>query len=74
MKGATMNQEPYEWDQLLTAKEVAALVRVHIVTFYRWCREGHGPREVKLGDVIRYAESDVRRWVASRQGERGEVA
>lgn len=69
-----MKSDAYEWDQLLTAQEVADLVRVHVVTFRHWCRRGQGPRETRLGSVARYAESDVRRWVQSRQGEREEVA
>lgn len=60
-------QDEYQWDALLTAQEVAARVRVHIDTFQRWCRRGEGPRETRLGEVRRYAESDVRAWLASRQ-------
>lgn len=56
-----------QWDALLTAQEVATLARVHINTFRRWCSTGQGPVETRLGHVQRYAESDVRRWIASRQ-------
>lgn len=62
------------WDALLTAQEVADLVRVHVDTYTRWCRRGEGPRETVLGHVKRYAESDVRRWIASRQERAEDVA
>jgi predicted DNA-binding transcriptional regulator AlpA len=76
-----MRQDSYEWDRLLTAQEVAAIARVHKDTFHRWCREGKGPPETRLGNVGRYAESDVRRWIEARRepgdspsSERPEVA
>lgn len=62
-----MRHDPFEWDQLLTAQEVAAIARVHIVTFYRWTAAGKGPRETRLGTVTRYAESDVKRWIEARK-------
>ena len=61
-----------QFDTLLTAQEVASLMRVHLRTFQRWCRDGQGPREVRLGNVYRYAEGDVRSWIATRQVERDE--
>ena len=67
MKGGSMRQESFEWDNLLTAQEVAAIARVHIETYRKWCREGKGPRETRLGSVTRYAESDVRRWIEAKK-------
>lgn len=69
-----MQGDQYEWDQLLTAQEVASLARVHVESFHRWCRQGLGPTATRIGKVARYAESDVRRWIASRQTEREDVA
>jgi len=70
-----MREGSVEWDNLLTAQEVAAIARVHIVTFYRWQKAGQGPRETRLGTVTRYAESDVRQWIESRKEQSGsEVA
>lgn len=56
-----------EWDELLTAQEVADLVRVHVKTFRRWCSEGTGPRVTSLGGVDRYATSDVQAWIRERK-------
>lgn len=67
-----MQQGQYEWDPLLTAQEVADRVRIHVNTFLLWCREGRGPREVRLGRVKRYAESDVVRWIEQRQSDADE--
>ena len=69
-----IESEAQQWDALLTAQEVATLVRVHVVTFRGWCLSGQGPRETRLGAIKRYAESDVRRWIAARQEQRDEVA
>lgn len=69
-----MQQDQYSWDSLLTAQEVASLVRVHYDTFQRWCRHGQGPNATRLGNVVRYAESDVKAWIGTRQARRDEVA
>lgn len=58
--------------ELLTAKDVAAIARVHLKTFYRWCALGLGPREVWLGRSRRYREQDIARWLAAR--DNGDVA
>jgi excisionase family DNA binding protein len=65
---------PYEWDELWSAQEVAARLRVHVFTFQRWCRAGKGPTATQIGDTMRYAESDVQRWIQSRRVEREECA
>lgn len=68
-------QHEVEWDALMTAQEVADLIRVHVYTFQRWCRQGQGPAETRLGQVRRYAEGDVKRWLQARQRvSREEVA
>ncbi len=69
-----MSGNDVQWDALLTAQEVADRVRVHVDTYTRWCRHGQGPRETQLGSVKRYAESDVRAWIASRQSREESVA
>ncbi len=56
--------------RLLTAQEVADQVRVHVVTFYRWCREGKGPKVTRLSPKVeRYAISDVVDWLETRRTE-----
>lgn len=56
-----------EWDELWSQQEVADRLRVHVRTFRRWCADGHGPTVTMLGALPRYAESDVKRWIATRK-------
>lgn len=51
-------------DDLLTAKEVARMVRVDVWTFYRWLRRGLGPRALRLGGIVRFRRRDVEAWMA----------
>lgn len=62
-----------QYEELLTAQEVAAIARVHVRTFYRWCRSGAGPDETVMGGSVRYRESDVRAWM-ERRPQRDECA
>ncbi len=66
--------EVMKWDALWTAQEVAALTRMHVITFYRMCKAGHGPRATQLGSIKRFTESDVRKWIAARQSREENVA
>lgn len=53
--------------ELLTAKEVADHVRVHVDTFRLWCRKGKGPRVTQIsGNCQRYALTDVVDWLEAR--------
>ena len=61
------------WDELLTRSEVAQLLRVHVNTLQNWSQRGIGPRETRIGILVRYAESDVQRWLAERKRE-GQLA
>ena len=57
----------FQWDELMTAQEVADRVRVHVKTFRRWCLDGAGPVATMLGGVDRYAKSDVAAWLESKK-------
>ncbi len=48
---------------LLTAAEVAKLMRVSKGTIYRWVKRGRIPF-VKIGDMIRFDASSLRSWMA----------
>jgi excisionase family DNA binding protein len=50
--------------ELLTAGEVAALLRVDGSTVRRWRHEAYGPAWVKVGGRCLYKRSDVERWLA----------
>jgi excisionase family DNA binding protein len=59
-----------EWDELLTQQEVAALLRVSLTTIRNWARLGTGPQVTRIGAMVRYAESDVHRWLAAHKTDR----
>ena len=51
---------------LIDEKELARLIRVSIPTLRYWRSEGKGPRFRKVGQLVRYAPSDVTAWLNSR--------
>lgn len=52
-------------DEVMTAEEVAAYLRVHLITVRRWCRQGELPA-VKVGRSYRIRRTDLDRWWAER--------
>ena len=54
-------------DELLTAREVAALLKVSEVTLRRWRREGKGPRWLWTEGSARYRRGDIEEWLRRRQ-------
>ncbi len=67
-------------DRVLTANEVAAMIRVPAATLRYWRHQGAGPESFKMGPRrVVYREQDVLRWIdvqyAGRSGRRrGESA
>lgn len=47
--GKTLNGEALSYDDLLTSKEMAHLLRVSVSTLERWRLAGTGPIYIKLG-------------------------
>jgi excisionase family DNA binding protein len=45
---------------------VAALLNVSVAALRRWRLERRGPRFIKVGSLVRYRQSDVEMWLASR--------
>ena len=54
-------------ERLINEKEVAQVLYVSVGTLRMWRTEGTGPRFHRIGQLIRYAPSDVREWLVSRQ-------
>jgi len=52
-------------DRLLTAIEVAGLLRIHLVTVYAWCAEGRLP-SIKLGRKRLFDRRELERWIANQ--------
>jgi predicted DNA-binding transcriptional regulator AlpA len=59
-----MSEHPIE--TLLDEKELARLIRVSTGTLRFWRINGKGPRYRKVGQLVRYAPSDVNEWLNSR--------
>jgi predicted DNA-binding transcriptional regulator AlpA len=53
--------------KLLTEKQVATLLEVSIKTLQGWRLKGGGPPYVKMGRLIRYAESDLEAYVIEKR-------
>jgi len=54
---------------LVTAEEVAALLKVSPKSIYRWARDGILPA-FREGRLIRFVESDVEAFIKDRVGVR----
>jgi len=52
-----------------TARELSEAVGIRECTLAAWRlrKTSNAPRFVKLGRLVRYPESDVRRWLAERE-------
>ncbi|MGC8761934.1 MAG: helix-turn-helix transcriptional regulator, partial [Bryobacteraceae bacterium] len=53
-------------ETLLDERDVARWIRVSAATLRYWRGEGKGPRYRKVGQLVRYAPSDVQDWLNSR--------
>jgi excisionase family DNA binding protein len=56
-------------DRLLTSREVAALLQVHVKTVVRWSNAGYLRTFRTLGGQRRYRTSDVFAFVAASHAE-----
>jgi predicted DNA-binding transcriptional regulator AlpA len=57
-------------DELLDRSYVAAWLGVVPATLARWEREGGGPDCLRLGDLVRYRRSSVKKWLRSQAKRR----
>ena len=53
-------------DPLLTAKDVAGILRVHQNTVYEMARKGEIPSVRAYGKGLRFREEDIRAWLEKR--------
>ena len=53
-------------EALLDERDVARWIRVSVATLRYWRSEGKGPRYRQVGQLVRYAPSDVQDWLNSR--------
>lgn len=59
-------------ETLLDEKELSLLLRVSIGTLRFWRTIERGPRYRKVGQLVRYAPSDVHEWL-NRRPSGGEI-
>lgn len=59
--------------KLLTQKEAAAWIGVHLTTLRRWRKSGEGPAFIVIRDrdhkIIRYREDDLDEWADALKGQ-----
>ena len=68
MSTAATNSSP---PRILRELSVTDRVGVHPVTLWRWERDGHFPRRVKLGaHAVGWLESEVDKWIRDRAEDR----
>jgi predicted DNA-binding transcriptional regulator AlpA len=69
-----MNEQTLE--TLLDEKQLSRLLRVSVGTLRYWRILARGPRYRKVGQLVRYAPSDVHAWLERRPcgGDFAEVA
>jgi hypothetical protein len=58
---------------LLTAEEVAEMVRAPVGSLRWWRYSGTGPPSAKLGKKIVYRRGDVERWISAKFDEQAAV-
>jgi predicted DNA-binding transcriptional regulator AlpA len=60
---SVLTTESGQEEQLLTPKEVAAILRVPLGTLAQWRHRGSGPKSIKYeSGGIRYRASVIRTW------------
>lgn len=60
--------------KLLTAAETAAWLGLKAPTLTNWRYRGIGPRFVKVGGRVMYAETDVSAWITAQTFSTNEEA
>ncbi len=50
-------------EKLLTPEQTATLLNLSPKTLARWRWAGQGPRFIKIGGCVRYAESDIQDFI-----------
>ena len=60
---ALSNNSEVCMESLLTENEVSACLKVSLACLRRWRLVGDGPQYVKVNNLVRYREADVKTWV-----------
>lgn len=57
-------------EPLLSIEEVAEYLGVAVTTIYDWRVNGGGPRAIRVGRHLRFAQVDLAAWVESQRESR----
>ena len=60
---------PHAGDELMSIKEVAALLRVPEATLRYWRHLGTGPRGFRIGRSVRYWHTEVALWLEGQSND-----
>ena len=52
-----------EGEKLLTARQVANILGVHVLTVHLWVQQGLLPKPLKIGHFARWKVSEIDQWV-----------
>jgi len=56
---------------MIAARDVARLLSVSERTIWQWAADGHLPRPVKIGRVVRWHRQTIDAWAAAAAQESG---
>ncbi len=59
-------QRRFDLEKLLKLREAAEVLGVQPGTIYSYHSKKIGPRYIKVGNRVRYRESDLEAWIASQ--------
>ncbi len=66
---STLSDLPHAHDELMSIKEVAAIVRVPEATLRYWRHLGTGPSSFRIGRSVRYWRTDVALWLEHKTND-----
>jgi PTS system nitrogen regulatory IIA component len=58
-------------EPLMSVREIAEYLNVHISSIYMWSQKGQMPA-IKMGSMWRYRRSDIDAWLSERRSPRVE--
>jgi len=70
MPNHIQNKSPSVLDALISRKELAKQLDVHVCTLDRWAREHKGPPRTKFGNKVTYRVSAVNSWLLEQEDKK----
>lgn len=54
-------------NELLTPRDLSALIKIPLETLARWRRVDTGPKYLNIGRHVRYDPADIEAWLVTRK-------